>query len=50
MKDLTKSELEDLHAVMRRACERAERNNEAILAQKLAEEVLALAIELARAA
>lgn len=47
--DLTRSELEDLHSVLRRAAERAERNKDGRLAQKLAEEVLVLAVELARA-
>jgi hypothetical protein len=45
---LTKSELEDLHSVLRRAAERAERNNERAHAEKLAQEVAALAEELAR--
>lgn len=47
--NMTKRELEDFHSVLRRAAERAERNNDTRLAEKLAEEVLVLAIELARA-
>ena len=45
-KELTRAQLEDLHSVLRRAAERAERNNETKLAEKLASEVLAIAIEL----
>lgn len=45
-KPLTRAQLEDLHSVLRRAAERAERNNEAKLAERLASEVLAIAIEL----
>jgi len=45
---LTKSELEDLHSVLRRAAERAEANNDKKHAEKLAQEVAALAEELAR--
>lgn len=47
-KPLTKAELEGLHSVLRRAAERAERNNEHAHAEKLAQEVAALAEELAR--
>lgn len=47
--DLTRTELEDLHSVLRRAAERAERANDERLAAKLSEEVLVLAEELARA-
>ena len=47
-KPLTKSELEDLHSVLRRAAERAERNNQIRHAQRLSEELAALAEELAR--
>jgi hypothetical protein len=48
-KQMSRSELEDLHSVLRRAAERAERNNENRLAEKLTEEVMVLAQELARA-
>lgn len=50
MKDLNRAELQDFHSVLRRAAERAERNNDKRLAEKLASEVLAVAIELARSA
>jgi len=46
-KPLTKSELDDLHSVLRRAAERAERNKQFEHAEKLAREVAALAEELA---
>jgi hypothetical protein len=44
--DLSRRDLEDLHSVLRRAAERAERNNEKRLAERLASEVLVVAIEL----
>lgn len=47
-KPLTKTELEGLHSVLRRAAERAERANETAHAEKLAREVADLAEELAR--
>lgn len=40
--ELSKGELEGLHSVLRRAAERAEQNNEAELARKLAEELAVL--------
>ena len=43
---LSKSELEQLHSVLRRAAERAERNKDRRLADNLAEEVRVLAEEL----
>lgn len=46
MKDLKRADLLDLHSVLRRSLERAERNKDEALANKLASEVLALAIEL----
>jgi len=46
-KPLTKPELEGLHAVLRRAAERAEANRDFEHAEKLAREVAALAEELA---
>lgn len=49
-KPLSRSELEDLHSVMRRAAERAERNRSFKEADRLAQEVAALADELARCA
>jgi hypothetical protein len=45
---LSRLELEDLHSVLRRAAERAERNNMIRHAEKLAREVAAIADELAR--
>jgi hypothetical protein len=45
---LSRRELEDLHSVMRRAAERAERNDDAA-AEKLAREVAEIAAELERA-
>lgn len=42
---LNRRELEDLHSVLRRAAERAERNNHAD-AEKLAREVAAIADEI----
>lgn len=45
-KELTRSELEDFHSVLRRAAERAERNNLIEHAEKLAREVAAIAEEL----
>jgi hypothetical protein len=46
---LSRRELEDLHAVLRRAAERAERNKEFEHAEKLSREVAELTVELARA-
>lgn len=43
---LSKPELEQLHAVLRRACERAERNRDTELARKLAEELAAIDYEM----
>ena len=48
-KPLSKDQLEALHSVLRRAAERAERNNMIRHAEKLAKEVAELAEELARA-
>ena len=45
-KPLSKAELEDLHSVLRRAAERAERNNMIRHAEKLAKELADLAEEL----
>jgi len=47
-KPLSKAELEDLHSVLRRAAERAERNGMIRHAERLAKEVAELAEELAR--
>jgi len=47
-KPLSKAELEQLHSVLRRAVERAERNNMIRHAEKLAREVAEIAEELAR--
>ena len=47
-KPLSRAELEDLHSVLRRACERAERNNMIRHAERLAQAVAELAEELAR--
>ncbi len=49
-KPLSKAELEALHSVLRRACERAERNKAFREADRLAQEVAELAAELARMA
>lgn len=46
-KPLTRAELEDLHSVLRRAAERAERNRQFDHADKLAAEVARIAAELA---
>lgn len=46
---LSKSELEAFHSVLRRAAERAERNNDERHAEKLAAEVAELAREIAEA-
>jgi len=48
-KPLSRAELEALHSVLRRAAERAERNNMIRHAEKLAKEVAEIAEELARA-
>lgn len=45
-KELSKEELEGLHSVLRRAAERAERNNEKKLAKRLEEELAVLEHEL----
>lgn len=45
-KTLSKSELEELHSVMRRAAERAERNRDFKLLAKLAEELAAIDYEM----
>lgn len=42
MTDLSRSELEGLHSVLRRAAERAERNRDTRLAARLAEEIAVL--------
>lgn len=47
-KPLTKTELEGLHSVLRRAAERAEASRDQAHAEKLAREVADLAEELAR--
>lgn len=47
-KPLTRSELEALHSVLRRAAERAERNKDTEHAEKLAREIADLSNELAR--
>lgn len=44
--DLDRRQLEDLHSVLRRAAERAERNKEEALAERLAQEVVAIEAEL----
>lgn len=46
-KPLTKSELEGLHSVLRRAAERAERNRDLELAARLAAELANITQELA---
>lgn len=46
-KDLSRSELEGLHSVLRRAAERAERNRDTCLATKLAQEIAELDADLA---
>lgn len=46
VKELTRAQLEDLHSVLRRAAERAERNGMIRHAEKLAKEVAAIAEEL----
>jgi hypothetical protein len=46
---LPKSELHELHSVLRRAAERAERNKEFEHARKLAEELANIEFEIARA-
>lgn len=48
-KPLPRAELEHLHSVLRRAAERAERNNRTRDAEKLAREVLEISLELERA-
>lgn len=45
-KPLSRAELEQFHSVLRRACERAERNNMIRHAEKLAKELAELAEEL----
>ena len=45
-KSLSRAELEHLHSVLRRAAERAERNNMIRHAEKLAKEVAEIAEEL----
>lgn len=44
---LPRADLMDLHSVLRRAAERAERNRDTELAEKLAREIAALDYELA---
>lgn len=46
-KQLSRAELEDLHSVLRRAAERAERNREIRLAAKLTQEVAEIAAQIA---
>lgn len=45
-KDLSRRELEELHSVLRRAAERAERNKDTWHAEKLAREIAELDREL----
>jgi hypothetical protein len=45
-KELSRRELEDLHSVLRRAAERAERNKDIRHAEQLAREIAALNDEL----
>lgn len=48
-KPLSKPELQDLHSVLRRAAERAERNRDFEHARKLAQELVNLEFDIARA-
>lgn len=45
---MTKPELQDLHSILRRACEEAERNNRTEHAAKLAEELAAIEFAIKR--